>query len=44
MDSVLGQDISGRLRVVVIDDCSTDDTQKILREYHARHGDTIASY
>jgi glycosyltransferase involved in cell wall biosynthesis len=41
LDSVLAQEIDGGFDVVVTEDCSTDGTRTILREYEARHPERI---
>ena len=41
LDSVLMQEFDGEYEIVVVDDCSTDNTQDILLEYERRHPEII---
>ena len=44
MDSILTQKTNFPFEVVAADDCSTDDTQKIILDYQARYPDKIVTY
>ena len=41
LDGVLTQEVDFPIEIVIGDDCSTDGTQAILREYQQRHSDKI---
>jgi glycosyltransferase involved in cell wall biosynthesis len=38
---VLSQELGGDYEVIISDDCSTDDTQRILRTYASRHPERV---
>lgn len=44
LDSILMQKTTFPYEVLVADDCSTDDTQKIVLEYQKQHPDIIQTY
>lgn len=44
LDSILMQKTTFSYEVLVADDCSTDDTQKIILEYQKQHPDLIQTY
>lgn len=41
IDSVLAQDFAGEMEIVIGDDCSTDGTGRVCREYAERYPDKI---
>lgn len=44
LDSILMQKTDFPFEIVAADDCSTDDTQKIILEYQARYPDKIVTF
>lgn len=44
IDSILMQECDFEIEINVIDDCSTDNTQKIVRDYQQRHPGIINCY
>ena len=44
LDSILMQKTSFPFEIIAADDCSTDDTQKIILEYQARFPEKIVTY
>jgi glycosyltransferase involved in cell wall biosynthesis len=44
IDSVLGQKTSHKLKVIILEDCSTDGTQAIVGKYAQWFPDTITAY
>jgi glycosyltransferase involved in cell wall biosynthesis len=44
LDSALGQEAPFEFELVVADDCSTDGTRDIVREYAARHPERIGAF
>ena len=36
LDSLVAQDFAGDYEIICVDDCSTDDSVRILREYEER--------
>ncbi|MEP6604489.1 MAG: glycosyltransferase [Nitrosospira sp.] len=44
LDSILMQERDFDIEINVIDDCSTDSTQKIVRDYQGRHPEIINCY
>ena len=44
LDSILMQKTSFPFELIAADDCSTDDTQKIILEYQAKYPDIIKTY
>ena len=39
LDSLVNQDFDGDYEIICVDDCSTDDSMSILREYESRYPD-----
>lgn len=44
LDSILSQDVPFSLRIHVVDDCSSDGAQDIIRGYAARHPDVVKPF
>jgi glycosyltransferase involved in cell wall biosynthesis len=41
LDSILMQDVNFDLEIIIGDDCSTDNTSKIIKDYHEQYPDII---
>ena len=41
LDSILEQNIDFPIEIIISDDCSTDNTQRIIKNYHKRYPEII---